>query len=251
MAAISGGAGYILGKGFVAEGDGNGSQRWVGEVDDFNTNVEFEELEIYANSTAVKTLDKTFRFQTNPGFSYVMKESAIPANMALGLSGNVTDVAQTGATDEAIASGLTTQKGCFIDLGKRKITSITFTTPASPTEGTDYVLYGDQGLLLIPYASTIADDTEIAGTITYSTVNYKKISVFSQNNVEKELWFMSALSPYPKLKLWRTTQKVAGDLNWISDEPLLIPIEGKILDDTANHPSPNHFGELTMEDITA
>lgn len=250
MGVIADGAAYILGKGMIAEGTGNGAMRRVGNVTDFTTNVEFETLEIFSNETATKTLDKEFKIATNPGFAFTMQESAISQNMALGLSGTITGtVTQTSATDEVITAGLETTKGCFIDLGKRNITSITFTTPVAPTVTTDYVLFGKQGMLFIPYTSTIADETEIAGTITYGACTYKTVSMFSADTVEREIWFISAIEPYPVLKIWRASIKPAGDLPWISDEPLLIPIEGKILDDSANHASPNHFGTLIINEV--
>ena len=246
-----GGDGYFLGKGMLAIADSAGNMRFAGNISDFSTNVEFETLEIYDNTKATKTLDKEFKLSTNPGWAGVMRESKIPENLALGLSGSVqSTTVQSLAVDEAIASGLDTKKGCFLDLGKKKITSITFTTPAAPTVTTDYILYGDAGLLYIPYTSTIADATEIAGTITYSACTYKTISMFSADTVEREMWFSSATT-IALLKMWRATVKPAGDLTWISDEEMLIPLEGKLLDDSTNHASPYHFGKLEMEDVKA
>lgn len=251
MAVIAAGAAYLLGKGLIAVADSTGLMRNVGNATDFTTNVEFEELEIFSSMTPTKTLDKTFKIATTPGFAFTMQEAGLADNMAFGLSsGTVTDVAQVGASTEALTGTPKMNKGCFTDLGKRKITAISTAGALSGlSASTDYVLYGDAGYLFIPYTSTIANDTTLDETITYSSVDYKTISMFDDATVEREIWFISVLSPFPVLKMWRCSVKVAGDLAWIGDEPILIPIEGKILDDSTNHAAPNNFGLLSMEDV--
>ncbi len=182
-----------------------------------------------------------------------------PKNLALALNGIVSSFTQVGGTITGEVLASTTVAGkpqpgvdMILKTAQRNISAVTVnvttaSTPVVLTMDTDYEIEdASAGLIRIlksspnyPASGATGITANYTAAAVLATAGKSTVSGAAVPSITGKLFF--AADPVSgraqDLEAWRVTLTPSSAVNWISDAPTTITLDGQILDDSANHPA--------------
>jgi len=224
---------YTLGRGmlfFKPVGE-NGFQDF-GNVKDFSLTVKTEKLEHYSTASGLKIKDAEIVKMQQFNVSFEIDELQIETLEKFALASRTdTNITAGSVVDEAI-NGV--KQGFWYKLAHEKIKrtpapTITndATTPATYTEGTDYILDYEAGAIYIVPGGNIADNTNLRVSYSYDAMTKTTLQSGQKYQIIGTLWFKG--DP-PKGQVLDVIGDVSllpsGELKLIGDDWLTVKFEG-------------------------
>ncbi len=182
-----------------------------------------------------------------------------PKNLALAMNGNVSAFTQTGGTITAEVLASTSLLGkpqpgtdMILQTAQRNISAVTLkvttaSTPVVLTSGTDYEIEdATAGLIRVlasapnyPASGATGITADYTAAAVLATAGKSQVNGAAVPSITGKLFFSAdpVSGRAQDLEAWRVTLTPSSAVNWISDAPTTITLDGEILDDSANHPA--------------
>lgn len=193
-------------------------------------------------------------------FQLVLMEAS-PKNVALGLNGDSSAFTQAGGTvtDEVVASTTVAGKpqpvvDMIVQTAQRNISAVTVkattaSTPSTLVAGTDYEIEdATTGLIrILPGATLPGGVTGI--TVSYTaaalltTAGKSKINAASVAQSTGKLVYIgdNVSGRQLDLEAWKAVITPSSEINWISDDPINLTLDGEFISDAINHPAEPYY----------
>lgn len=243
----------LLGRGklyfdrFDANGNATG-ERFLGNCTRLESSTTDELREKYSSATQDSPLMKSVNVRRTQELAITLDEFD-PENVALALMGEAGYLAaQTGGAivDESVTGKL----GKYVKLANRgtiasPLSGVVVTTDPAGTTYTvndDYIVDAVTGRLYCVPGGAISDDEALLIDYTAPAIaatDIQKIIAGNKNTIEGFMRFIGdpAAGPIFEAEIWKVSINPDGAIGLISDEFAEFPLKGKILDDSANHPT--------------
>lgn len=162
---------YWRGQGpaFLAERDSNGNAlglEFVGDIDTIEGSANISNVKVKENVSGQRLTAAVFNTDSEYPITINFK-SAKPEHLARALQADLTIKAAGSVTDEAVTGHL----GKFLKLAHVKCSNLVLTNDAGSVtyvEGTDYVFYGDEGMVEILSTGSITDGQALLADYDYA-----------------------------------------------------------------------------------
>ena len=244
------GKGSILFDRFDASGNQQGYVH-LGNCTKFEIDVKDEMAELYSSLNKSVSLISTALKKRVPSVSITGTDFASDkmalVMMASGKS-TLTVTAQT-ITAEQIVGITPTKKGKYFATLNRNIdptpTNISVKQGAvTLVAGTDYIVADPvEGLIYFPATSSVDDSKAV--TVDYKTLvgTYDQVAGGTQPIVQGRLRFVPDPTDGQKIgvEIWKVNLSPNGQLGLIADDYGNWTLDGRILDDSANHPNAPYY----------
>lgn len=233
-----------------------GNFRFLGNAMKFEITPSTTEKDRYDMTQKSSPLLATVTTQQDHKFTIDLDEFT-KENVALALFGTTSVVTQgtTPVTSETIFTGLagTLLPDTVLRLKNRNVPFtgtgalvLTATGSGSPTAlvlGTDYEAEdSEMGLIhILPtYATvTLASTTLITAAYTPTTGTFNRVAAGVDTNIHGALIYKGdpVNGPAQEVEVWNLRIKTSGAIALITDDYGSLPLEGRVIADTANHPN--------------
>lgn len=238
---------YTLGKGvlYFDRFDANGArQGWsdLGNCPSFSVQPAIETLDHYSSREGLREKDKSVNISVSNTARFTLDEYSAE-NLALAVLGTEPTTVSQGSgsvTDEDVTSA----HDKWVDLNYRNIAQAGFVVNddgggGSYTEGTDYEVNRKRGMLKVLSTGSIADGVSLDVDYTYSSETWNKITAVTSTDLEGSLLFIGDPEEGVayEMEVWKGKLRIAGELNFISDDWATMEFEFEIEKDEENHPT--------------
>lgn len=257
MPVPANGSNVKLGKGslFLAKytDDVLGPLEFVGNASAISSSADVTRSTLY--SSTQRSAPKIAEHVTRVGFtlSATLNEYTL-RNLEYWLLGERATATQAALSNESqVFDAAVVAKGAYLKINARNITvdSVTQDGTNVLTETTDYIVYGEAGLIqLVADSPNIVDGVEI--TVQYdqeaNTIDQVRISkeagptcylLYKADDANAE-----GVGANDELEVWRVSVAPEGELQFISEEYGNFQLTMSVVDDSANHPT-SPFGQLS------
>ena len=238
---------YTLGKGVLYFGrfDANGvSEGWqdLGNCPAFSVQPTIETLDHFSSREGLKEKDKTVNISVANTARFTLDEYSAE-NLALAIL-STAPTTETQATGAAVAETFTAAHDKWVDLTYRNVLATGITVEdagggGAYVEGTDYALNYKRGMIKILSTGSIADDAAMQIGYGYSGETWNLLNAVSSTDIEGALLFIGDPEEGVsyEMEIWKGKLRIAGELNFISDDWATMEFEYEVEKDETNHPT--------------
>ncbi len=242
----------MLGKGSILfdrfDGSGNPQGYFhLGNCTKFEIDMKDDLAELYSSLNKSVSLISTALKKRVPSISITGTDFAADKMALVMMAAAKSTQAETAGqiTAEALVSATVTKKGKYFATLHRSIDP----TPANIVvkqgattlvAGTDYVVVDPvEGLIYFPANSAVQDATAV--TIDYKTLakSFDQVAGGTQPIVQGRIRFVPDPTDGQKIgvEVWKVNLSPNGQIGLIADDYGNWTLDGRVLDDTANHPN--------------
>lgn len=244
----------ILGRGevyfdrFNASGIKTG-ERFLGNCQTFELGVEDEIRDKFSSAEATSPLIKSVNVRRTPGVNIVLDEFD-EYNLSLAFMGDRSDFQQTTASPvNEVPPTTSVKKGHWFQLGgatpRRSISAVAVTGPAGAPVyvlTTDYLIDAPRGRIYVVPTGAIADGASLEVDYTYATIAAGVIPTVQagiSSFVEGFMRFVGkpASGRVWEIEVWKASINPDGRVPFIGDDFASFTLTGRVLADTAGHPT--------------
>jgi len=245
---------YTLGKGILYFDKYNSTTetyegyRDLGNSPEVSMSVSPEKLEHFSSRGGLKVKDKTVVSEMSMGISFSLDEPNTE-NLALMFMAEQETITQAEAT-AATVEIVNPTKGRYYNLDHKAITAesvsvvddadtpVTYDEVGTADGNDDYSIDYTNGIIFIPYDSTIPDDVTITVTYDAAAKEYTKLNALNETEIEGRLRFMSdnPVGANYDMQAWRVSLTPSGDLGLIGEDWMTLSFEAEVLKDETGHP---------------
>lgn len=216
------------------------------QVPEFKVNLETEEKEHESFRSSLKVVDRTAVLKAKAGFSFKVDVPMVDNVRKFLLADDTAATAVTQTQGQWTAAEMTiTEKGTWqvIKAGVAQLTDyyhwcrVTLVTtgagPTTLTEGTDYIVDRNRGLILVLPEATLTDD-KIKVTGDYGNIaaaeGILEVEAGSSADVRRHLWFQGdPADGVVQDVMGYVLMRPSGDMDFIGDEWQGFSFEGSFL----------------------
>jgi hypothetical protein len=243
---------YLYGKGEILfKPTGETGYMHLGNCPAFALNVEFEKAEHYSSMAGTKEKDLSKVIQKTVKSSITMEELSVQNMNLVLMGGTVAETSQTESEIDGLEVTVATDRFVPISDGKLRLSDVIVadaaTTPTTTyTEGVDYILNREAGLIMALSSGSIT--TSCFVTATVNAVTKSTLSPLSQSSVSGELYFVGNpdLGPHWQVRGWKVELSLSGEIPFISDDIAQITVEAEFQADRANHSDAPFFEAVNV-----
>lgn len=240
------GKGSILFDRFDASGNPQGYIH-LGNCTKFEIDLKDDLAELYSSLNKSVSLISTALKKRVPSISISGTDFASDKFGLITMSSGKTTLAEAAGniTAEALVGIAPTKKGKYFSLLHRSVDPLAASTvvkqgASTLVAGTDYILVDPvEGIIYFP-ASGAVDDTK-AVTVDYKTLvkNFDQVAGGTQALIQGRIRFVPDPTDGQKIgvEVWKVNLTPNGQIGLIADDYGNWTLDGRILDDTVNHPN--------------
>lgn len=239
---------HVLGRGriyFDRFDSGGNKQGWIdlGNAPDFSVNISKETLAHYSSRSGVRVKDLEVVRELASSFQFTLDEFSV-LNLGLAFLGEQASQDQTAAsvTDESI----TARHDKWVDLTKRKVSSVVVTTDpdgTTYTENTDYVVDYDEGMIKVLSTGSITDGEALLLDFDYADLTQTVVKAMKDSKVDGALKFVGdpATGPAEVIEVWKCKLMPSGEISFIGEEWANFQLQAEVVKDETGHPDSPYF----------
>jgi hypothetical protein len=213
----------------------------IGDVDDFSISLENERLERFSNQYGTRTKTDTRLQQQNATISFTCAQNTA-RNMAIVFGAEKTFKTQVQVTGSYTHNSV--QAGDIVDLGALDVTLYSIrgdNTPTGAYATGNYELDSRAGILKILSIPTAAAamtgiDVSFDKAAITGSAGRLDVGLGSSPDLEGTIIFVGLdtdNNPVEKITLHKVKLSPNGDINFISDEYRVLPVQGDVIADTS------------------
>lgn len=168
----------------------------------------------------------------NTGTLWVGKITAAPFVDGEALTGSI--------AGDALADGAETADAAGVVVSDNQV------APTIYTKDVDYTIDATRGRIKILSGGAISDGDDISVSYSCGAVDYKKIKVLAQTELEGRLRFIGdvPVGMDAELEIWRASLTPAGETAMIGDDWSTLEFDGEVLKDETGHPESPYMNIL-------
>lgn len=224
--------------------------RHLGNVSSFELTPSVETIEKQSSMEGARGTLKRVVTKTAMEIALTLDEFD-PENVALALMGSVSAYSQNSGTATDASLGTTnSKKGYWLDTGKKKITVTTVKVGSTTyTEGTDYSVEAESGMIYIKPDSTIPDSSTVLWSGSYPSITSKQIQALANSKIEAALRFRSAsdaTGPRYEAEVWKASLTPGGAIAMLTEEFGSLSLSGTVLADTSKPVGQRYYRKIVL-----